>query len=392
MNRMVRNLLILLITTAFAILPKSNSLAETPNLPIERCKVIGNNTKNSEHRFEDAGHVADWSKFLKPEDEVRMLVLPLDFSDTSSKKSAMEEIHFLDKVKKFFSEKSNSKMSLTIEAPLDWVQMPKPAAYYKSAIWSEKINDAIDTVDSIIDFSKYDLVLFYISKLNKITTEAGALPGYPDRAPDGIEQIRGVFLGNDFWRQKGQDDAVTTHEMMHVFGLPDLYQTNKNGTKNVGVYDLMSEYIPSVGMQLFTWNRWKLGWIDDVEVKCLNPKNKHTILVNSKNLKNGLWIFPMKVNQLVAIQAWRDGPKIRAIAYKVDPKDFVWNSAGFSGSGESPIQMLRPVRAGTAPKAFVNRNLEVTLQPRDVVISSWGTLKVTSNGNGLKILFSPKEP
>ena len=385
-----KGLLILISTVMVGTLFGAPAQAANQRLPIESCKVIGNNTTTTPFRFEDAGHIENWSQFVRPIGTIRMLVLPFDFSDVPAQVPAKDELKYLKRVKKFFADNSNSKMELSVDAPFDWIRMPKPASYYKTAFWAEKINDAIDLVDPKIDFSKYDLVLFYISKENKITTEAGALPGFPDRKPDGLGLIRGVYLGNDYWRQQGQDDAVTIHEMLHVFGLPDLYQVNKDGSKNAGAFDLMAEYVKSVGMRLYHWNRWKLGWIEDEDISCLDPKSRHTISINKSNSQNEIWVFPINDKRMGVIQAWQSGNTIKAIAYRVDFKDFVWNSAGLSGSGESPIQMLRPVRSGAAPKDFANRNLSVVIQSGDVIKGGWGTLRAKSFLKGIKIEFIPK--
>lgn len=365
------------------------AVASKNQLPIQDCRVVGNNTEDTPFRFEDSGHVKNWSKFLSPTGSLRALVIATDFTDVPAKTSLAKELEFLSEVKSFYLNQSQNKLRIEFDAPLNWVRMPKTAAYYKTAFWSEKINDAIDTVDAKVDFSKYDFVIFYISKKNKITTEAGALPGFPDRKPDGLSQIRGVYLGNDGWRQLDQDAAVTIHELMHVFGLPDLYLTNKDGSKNVGVFDLMSEYQKKYGPRLFYWHRWKLNWIDDGQVSCLDPKVPQTIVIDKSNSRNALWVLPHNQRLIHVIQPWVVGSKITAIAYRVDPKDFVWNTSGTTGSGESPIQMLRPVRAGKAPKSYSNPNLIVVLANKDRIETKQGVYTVFVKKGSMRLEFKP---
>ncbi len=368
----------------------SPSVAIDNNLPIEQCKVLGNNVAGSEFRYEDAGHVEDWSKFVKPTGTLRMLVVPVDFSDVPATESAKSELKFLSEVSDFFSESSQGKLQLEIDSTMNWVRMPKTAGYYKKAFWAEKINDAIDLVDPVVDFSKYELVLFYVSKHNLITTEAGALPGFPDRKPDGLHLIRGVYLGNDFWRQKGHHSGVTIHETMHVFGLPDLYPVNKDGTKNVGVFDMMDGYTPKLGARLFYWNRWKLGWMDDSQVSCLNPAAKHSIRISKANFSNSIWVIPVTKSLLYVVQPWVVNGKVSAIAYWVKPKGFVWNSAGLTSTEGSPIQMLRPVRAGKPSKKWENQNLQVVFQNKDTIRTPYLTITVKRSGNNLLVSVNPK--
>ena len=364
--------------------------AQTSTLEMSMCKLPGNNT-SSAHRFEDSGHVLDWSRFVKPEGNLSAIVIPTDFSDVPGAKSASSELGFLKDASRFFQTNSQGKFTLTFDTSLDWLRMPKTAKYYKEAFWAEKINDAIDLVDPIVNFAKYDLVIFYISKNNLITTEAGALPGFPDRSPDGLSEIKGVYLGNDGWRQIGQDSQVLTHELLHVFGLPDLYMPNKDGSKNVGIFDQMSEYNKKYGARLFYWHKWKLGWTDDSQVRCLNPSAAQRIVITSRNSAHNFWVIPINDREVHVIQPWVVGKRVQAIAYEVDTKDFVWNSAGLSGSGESPIQMLRPTRAIKAPKSFTNPNLEVVLRNKDRIQTPHGDYRVSTIGSQLVISFAPKQ-
>lgn len=368
----------------------SPATAKERSLPIEQCKVLGNNVAGSEFRYEDAGHIEDWSKFLKPTGTLRMLVIPVDFPDVPATESAESELKFLSEVSDFFAQSSQGKLRLEIDSSMGWVRMTKTAGYYKTAFWAEKINDAIDLVDPIVDFSKYELVLFYVSKNNLITTEAGALPGFPDRKPDGLSQIRGVYLGNDFWRQKGHHSGVTIHETLHVFGLPDLYPVNKDGTKNVGVFDMMDGYTPKLGARLFYWNRWKLGWLNDAQVSCLNPRLKHSIRISNANAANTIWVFPVTKSLLYVLQPWVVNGKVSAISYWVKPKGFVWNSAGLSASEGSPIQMLRPLRAGKPSKEWENQNLQVVFQDRDTIRTPYLTFTVKKSGNNLLVSSTPR--
>lgn len=363
--------------------------AQNSQIDMSQCRLYGNN-ENSLNRFEDSGHVKDWSRILKPSGTLSAIVIPTDFADAPGKKPAKTELTFLRSTSRFFETASQGKFNLEFDTSLDWVRMPKTARHYEGAFWADKISDAIDTVNPSIDFSKYDLIIIYISKDNLITTEAGALPGFPDRTTDGVSPLRGVYLGNDGWRQQGQHASVLIHELLHVFGLPDLYMPNSDGTKNVGVFDIMSEYTKSLGPRLFYWHRWKLDWIDNSQVRCLDPIQKQTVFISTRNANNFIWVLPISDSVVEVIQPWINGKKVQAIAYRVDTKDFVWNTAGLQGSGESPIQMLRPARAGLPPKTFSNRNLNVVLRDKDRISGELGNYNVSTKGNQVIIRYSPQ--
>ncbi|SCX09943.1 hypothetical protein [Candidatus Aquiluna sp. UB-MaderosW2red] len=375
----------------FPIIPSSSMAQSTAaaaekTLPVAICKQVGNNTPSAQFRYEDAGHITDWSRILRPIGNQKMVVIPLDFSDAPEQKKSLAQLTFLDEVSEFMERNSQGKLGLEIEVLDNWVRLPKTARYYADAIWTEKINDAIDEVDPYIDFSDYELTLFYISKTNMITVATGALPGWDLRYPDG-QTVRGAFLGNDGWRQLGQDATVTIHELMHVYGLPDLYMANKDGSKNVGVFDLMSEYLEDVGPRLFDWHRWKLGWLDDDQIECLNPLVKHELVIKKSDAQKKLWVMPMSDTTVKVFQPWMTGSKFSVISYSVDTKDYVWHSGGPKGSGFSAIQMLRPNRSPISPGGFMNRNLTVVLKNGDVITDKSSVLRAGVSKNSVRLKY-----
>jgi hypothetical protein len=58
---------------------------------------------------------------------------------------------------------------------------------------------------------------------------------------------------------------VLPHENSHTFGLPDLYTQDGGGA--VGHWDIMSEDW-GADNDLLGWHKWKLGWLDDSQVRC----------------------------------------------------------------------------------------------------------------------------
>lgn len=95
-------------------------------------------------------------------------------------------------------------------------------------------------------------------------------------SPDGKYQLDGYVVASAF---EGTCDArkpkigVMTHELMHTFGLPDLYDKERASVgKGIGAFDIMAmPYGPKEDAtwpgHLSTWSRIKAGWVDPIEVK-----------------------------------------------------------------------------------------------------------------------------
>jgi M6 family metalloprotease-like protein len=313
------------------------------NSTLEDCRKIGNNASGSVTRFEDGGHIEDWSNFLKPQGKLRTLIIPIDFSDAPHVTSLGSIKEFGDKIAREFTKLSNSKLNLEISITSNWIRMPRDGKYYVSANWTEKINDALDAANSEVDFSKFELILIKVDEKNSPIDSAGALPMWGEHLHDGIKVLRGAFLGNDFWTKQGQGVQVAVHEIGHVFGLPDLYQRNSNGQFPVGIYDLMSTFRLQYELNLLGWNKWKLGWLDESKLKCISIKNP-SLLAFPRDKTNWDPVFIPYEDRVLGIEMWSNAGssnEIAALIYEVTPKTYVWASNRESGA-VSPIQLLRP--------------------------------------------------
>ena len=91
------------------------------------------------------------------------------------------------------------------------------------------------------------------------------------RTSAGALVSHGVTFGNDIpiWGHK-----VLVHETMHTFGLADLYHgggtvpiADASTHEYVGDWGVMGDILGSAP-ELFTWERWKLGWVDDAQIAC----------------------------------------------------------------------------------------------------------------------------
>ncbi|MGI5369766.1 peptidase M6 [Streptomyces sp. A244] len=177
---------------------------------------------------------------------------------------------------RFFERASYGRFTLRPHALRHWIRMPQPStAYDIQRDWSPGrraayLRDALSVTDPQVDFSRYDVVYFVADPdapgVDSDATKVVNLSS-PLRADDtDLRRIVTVF------EQHPPDRLVLAHETGHVFDLPDLYHRPVDGKgdwdTHVGDWDLMGSQF-GLAPDLFAWHKWKLGWLDPRQVRCV---------------------------------------------------------------------------------------------------------------------------
>ncbi|MET9681144.1 M6 family metalloprotease domain-containing protein [Streptomyces coeruleorubidus] len=177
---------------------------------------------------------------------------------------------------RFFERASYGRFTLRPHSLRHWIQMPQPStAYAIQRDWSAEhraayLRDALSVADPRVDFSRYDVVYFVADPdapgVDSDATKVVNLTS-PMRA-DGSELRRVVTV----FEQHPPDRLVLAHETGHVFDLPDLYHRPVDGKgdwdTHVGDWDLMGSQF-GLAPDLFGWHKWKLGWLEQRQVRCV---------------------------------------------------------------------------------------------------------------------------
>ncbi|CAL9314072.1 M6 family metalloprotease domain-containing protein [Streptomyces olindensis] len=177
---------------------------------------------------------------------------------------------------RFFERASYGRFTLRPHPLRHWIQMPRPStAYDIQRDWSPEhraayLRDALAGADPRVDFSRYDVVYFVADPdapgVDSDATKVVNLTS-PMRA-DGTDLRRVVTV----FEQHPPDRLVLAHETGHVFDLPDLYHRPADGKgdwdTHVGDWDLMGSQF-GLAPDLFGWHKWKLGWLDSRQVRCV---------------------------------------------------------------------------------------------------------------------------
>ncbi|GAA3789173.1 M6 family metalloprotease domain-containing protein [Streptomyces chiangmaiensis] len=225
--------------------------------------------------------------YVRSTGTVHALNLMIDFSDAPGQGSASARFaEFFPQTQKWFMTSSYGRLDYRPETPIDhWLRMPKPFAAYGiergapfDPGYRRLVQDIVAAADPQVDFRRYDL-------LNVLVT--------PNAGPSALDTVLsvtfagntdapvadGVPLSNASFIYSRQDDGsgsyartgyrVLPHENSHTFGLPDLYTQDGGGA--VGHWDIMSEDW-GADNDLLAWHKWKLGWLDDSQVRCVSTR------------------------------------------------------------------------------------------------------------------------
>jgi hypothetical protein len=202
--------------------------------------------------------------------EQRVLFVPLRVKNPAYTSTVESFQPHIDRAVEFYGQASYGKLQLKPEVLSKWYDLPGTSSDYTGLRIIS--NDALAAIDADVDLRNYNL---YVFLLDGWTLSAfGSVPriGY---TADG--QI--VFAAAQI---PGNAPGLITHEMGHMFYLPDLYDITRQESFFT-YWDEMGE-----GASLFCgWSRMRLGWLPPEKVKDVAPGEKITIPLNPIELNDG---------------------------------------------------------------------------------------------------------
>ncbi|MGW2559057.1 M6 family metalloprotease domain-containing protein [Streptomyces sp. NPDC001514] len=176
----------------------------------------------------------------------------------------------------FFRRASYGKFNLRAHPLPQWIQMPQAStAYRMKRDWdagrrAAYLRDAITVADPVVDFSRYDIVYLVADPdAPGVDSDATKVVNFDQPlSADGTDIRRVVTV----FERHPPDRNVLAHETGHVFDLPDLYHRPTDGKgdwdTHVGDWDVMGSQF-GLAPELFGWHKWKLGWLDERQVRCV---------------------------------------------------------------------------------------------------------------------------
>ncbi|MBO0914828.1 M6 family metalloprotease domain-containing protein [Streptomyces laculatispora] len=225
------------------------------------------------------------SAYPRPDHPLDAVMVFLSFPDARPVTTPAElTSDYFPATTRFFQRASYGKFTLRPHPQRQWIQMPKSSVWYGiKRDWandrrSAYLHDAIDAADPEVDFSKYDIV-YLVADPDAPGVDSDATKVVNFDQPlhaDGTDIRRVVTV----FEQHPPDHNVLAHETGHVFDLPDLYHRPSDGKGDwdtyVGDWDVMGSQF-GLAPDLFGWHKWKLGWLDDRQVTCIQSDRVVTL-------------------------------------------------------------------------------------------------------------------
>ncbi len=219
-----------------------------------------------------------YSERLASTGTVNATVIFVDFSDAVATLTPAQAFALVSGAAATFTEQSYGELTYTMTPTLQWFRMNSPSTSYNYAGSGHKnfIAEAVSVADSVVNFANTESLVIIVNPDVTSFTIGPAMNESPGNGvtADGNEMLNAVTSGYDLntW-----GSIWLNHEVTHNMGLVDLYSYTSTSYPAV-LYDMGK--FSYMGFNSFTsnapgltaWERWVLGWLDDAQVLCANPR------------------------------------------------------------------------------------------------------------------------
>jgi M6 family metalloprotease-like protein len=257
-------------------------------------------------------------------------------------------------VSSFYNQVSNGSVkNIQFEPYYSWIEFDKLESLQDArgtdqsrveSEWRTFVSKTLETADSQIDFAKSDGVIIILDPNSSYLSQADAL--FDEHTVDGKKISSVALLGRSYVRVGLRSPYLVSHELGHLFGLPDLYSF-QDSTDTVDYFSIMNKAAVG-GIGYFGWEKYILGWLDDPQVICHKTGEVVRNLVPLTKT-SGLKMIAVPISSsevLVVENRTKEGidkmiPNPGIIAYVVD--------SSIEG-GKNPIKVLnnmKPIKLGS---------------------------------------------
>jgi M6 family metalloprotease-like protein len=214
---------------------------------------------------------------------VNVTVLFVDFPDRVATRTPAQAYALISGATATFTAQSYGRLNYQMTPNLAWLRMSRASTTYSYSGDNHKafIQEAVSLADSTVNFSTTN-ALVIIANPDVTTFPQG--PAFLASAgggvtADGREMLNVVTSGYDL---NSWGSIWLNHEATHTLGLVDLYSYVNTTFPDIlydpGQFSYMGfNSTSSNAPGLTAWERWVLGWLDDSQVLCSNPRSSGVI-------------------------------------------------------------------------------------------------------------------
>ena len=185
----------------------------------------------------------------------------------------------------------------TIRAPSnsysDWQER------YDKSTWGF-MKKFITEQDRNIDYSGLDGVILFSTSSVIGAENAEAMPMTKDLYGPWFNPISTAEgqISNVVVLYNRTDEYVITHEVMHLYGLTDLYGSPASARNSIMSDGALGALLAGA-LGILAWERWVLGWLDDENIQCVSETND----IKLDSVDNVFSLDYSKRDQLLVIPA-----------------------------------------------------------------------------------------
>lgn len=185
---------------------------------------------------------------------------------------------------------SYGRLQIEVKPLLRWLRLPRTSAEYQDNRYEGMIEAAVAAADHDFDFSSVQ-ALYLVPVMPSLASTV--IDENPIRADGGRIQSWAWIATGSLQRLP----FVAMHETGHVLGLPDLYNERFPSTQHK--WDVMTSYPDRPGM--FAWHRWKLGWLDANQIRCITRRGNTTVTLTPLERAGGVKAVVSRVGRQVVV-------------------------------------------------------------------------------------------
>ena len=284
--------------------------------------------------------------------KVRVAVLFMDYPDAQATHTTQREASFgLSYVEEYLEASSYGRLDVELVPHHEWLRAERSYNHYSQLIdvvdtvqiiWPTTVH-AVELADGDVDFSDIDMVL-HISP----STHFSAGNAHHTTEADGAT-LRLARVGTEKRSAAGEPffwGHTAAHELVHLFGLLDLYPYNARAHDTPGAvpggktrvdmwWGLMglrpwffadstdprlrhtwrhNDGRTDTGYrtylephEMLAWSRWQLGWLDESQVECINDADATVSLAPIAEPDDDIAMaaVPLNAREVIVIESRR---------------------------------------------------------------------------------------